>query len=117
MTTRCTEELTPTGDDHLARFNALDVQRTPAGAGLGEHSVRREASLTPPPPRGHGDAEASTDLHLRKQGRGRDAMAIADLTMALRDATRAGLELARAEVQLARARARLELCVRAASRK
>jgi hypothetical protein len=117
MTTRCTEERTPTGDDHLAALDALDVQHAPSGAGLDEHSGRRETRGTPPPPRGYGDAEPPADLNLRKQSRGRDAMAIADLTMALRDATRAGLELARAEVQLARARARLELCVRAASRK
>jgi hypothetical protein len=54
---------------------------------------------------------------LPNKGRGRDALAIANLTMALRDVTRAGIELSRAEVQLARARVRLELCVRAACRK
>jgi hypothetical protein len=117
MTTRCTEELTPTGDDHLARFNALDVHDTPARATVSGDRSGHETSRTPAPPRLIRDAKAQADVGLPNKGRGRDALAIANLTMALRDVTRAGIELSRAEVQLARARVRLDLCVRAASRK
>jgi hypothetical protein len=118
MTTRAAEERTPTEGHDFSSLQPLDVHHAPAEARTG-HSDRdrHTTSGTPAPPRLVRDAEAGADLGLRKQGRGRDALAIANLTMALRDVTRAGIELSRAEVQLARARVRLDLCVRAASRK